>query len=175
MRRTASLLWIGLMMGLFLAGPGGLLTDVSAERGPECADPKSEVNGVEEADQAVIVKLATARYTYSVGDVAPLALVAVPREEEEELFFRTSQRFDVFATREGNVVWRWSAGRVFLMVLGWETLLRDDPALYVLTWDLRDNEGEYVPPGEYQLHGVLAAEDPVHSAPVAIQVEAPPE
>lgn len=171
MRRMTSLLWIGVVLGLVLAGPGGLFADMPDERGPECPDRENEVNEVKEGDPALIVKLATERETYYVGDVVPLAIVVIPWEEEQEVTFRTSQRFDVSAAREGEVVWRWSADRVFLMALGWETFLRADPAVYVVTWDLRSNEGEYVPPGEYELAGVVTAEEAVHSEPITIQVE----
>ncbi len=170
MRRTSSLLWIGVVSGLLLAGPGGLLADVPTpgSRGPECPDAEDKAR---DEGRAVMVKLATERESYRVGDVVPLAIVVVSREEEQELSFRTSQRFDVSATREGEVLWRWSADRVFLMALGWEAFLRGDPTVHVITWDLRDDEGECVPPGEYELQAVLTAEEAVHSKPITIHVE----
>lgn len=121
-------------------------------------------------DIGVMVKLATERAEYQPGETVALALAIVAQGEDHTLIFRISQRFDVTATRNGMEVWRWSEDRVFLMVLGDETFRRDDPTVFVMTWDLRDNKGIFLPEGEYQIRGILTAEDALYSQPVTIRV-----
>lgn len=69
------------------------------------------------------------------------------------LDFRTSQRFDFrLLNCEGEVVWQWSDGKAFLMVLGRENV-GPRPLYYPVRVQLADENGAPLPAGTYTLEG----------------------
>ena len=72
-----------------------------------------------------------------------------------EFTFPTSQRFD-FIVRDasGKEVLRWSDGRVFLQVIGRETLFQDS-RIYSADIVLKSRDGRPLPAGSYTLVGYL--------------------
>jgi len=75
-----------------------------------------------------------------------------------EFTFPTSQRFD-FIVRDalGREVLRWSDGRVFLQVIGRETLLKESRS-YLAGIVLKSRDGRRLPAGFYTLVGCLTAQ-----------------
>ena len=68
------------------------------------------------------------------------------------LYHRTSQRYDLAATdSEGQEVWRWSRDRAFAQVTAEVQLGANEMLSFVETWDQRDNNGQQVPLGNYQI------------------------
>lgn len=67
----------------------------------------------------------------------------------------TSQVYDFLVTREGKEVWRWSANQLFLQVITQFSLAPGQSRQYRETWKQVDNEGRGVPPGLYQVVGLL--------------------
>ena len=122
------------------------------------------------AQPDVVLRIATDAQQYQTGDTAAVAMVVLPRDQTATAEFRTAQRFDFAAYRGDREVWRWSADKMFAQVLGEETYHRDDPVLYVVTWDLKDNDGEPLPAGRYEVHGELAAHPPLCSPAVTIEI-----
>ncbi len=99
------------------------------------------------------VTLALDKETYRPGETIQVTLqVANPTAEPVTLTFATSQRFDLAIEDErGQELWRWSRGRLFLQVLGEETI---HPEGRPLTYDAEaPAPGE---PGRYRLLGGLA-------------------
>lgn len=86
--------------------------------------------------------------------------------------FTSSQRYD-FTVRdgEGQAVWQWSYGRQFLQALSRETMDRGETWTFTETWDLRDNGGNALPPGNYTAEGELVCPGGAWSEPVELAIE----
>ena len=95
----------------------------------------------------------------AVGTDRPVYRVGVPIRITFEVFnhnptpvrfdFASAQRFDlVIEDARGQEVWRWSAGRLFAMVMGQETLGPERPRL-VYEAELT----ERLAPGRYRIKG----------------------
>lgn len=80
--------------------------------------------------------------------------------------FPSSQRYDLLVEdQEGEEIWRWSAGRMFAMVLGQETLGPDKPRLvYEAECTAR------LEPGTYEIKGFLTAVKRPISATITVEV-----
>lgn len=63
--------------------------------------------------------------------------------------FSSGQKYDFEAWRDNRLVWRWSHGRVFTQALQQVRVRPGETLTYKETWNLRNNDGEKVPPGEY--------------------------
>jgi hypothetical protein len=78
--------------------------------------------------------------------------ITVAVKEPMTLYYRTSQRYDLSVTNsEGQEVWRWSRDRTFAQVTEEVTLQANEMLSFAETWDQRDNDGQQVPPGNYQI------------------------
>jgi hypothetical protein len=88
------------------------------------------------------------------------------------LTFTSSQRYD-FTVRDadGQVLWQWSCGRQFLQALSRETMDRGETWTFTATWDLRDNAGNALPPGNYTAEGELVCLGEACSEPVELAIE----
>lgn len=95
----------------------------------------------------------TDRESYAPGDTVEVTLVVRNRGEGTvSLAFRTSQRYDVrIEDGSADEVWRWSADRGFLQVLGDETLEAGEE----LRWTERFTGA--LEPGEYTAVGVVTS------------------
>jgi len=98
------------------------------------------------------------------------------------LNYSTAQRFDFIALVGGRVVWRWSADRAFAQVTGTVTLRPGQLQVFRVIWDLRDNQGNLVPPGTVNVCGINVARGlrdericiPVRILPAVIPTPVPP-
>ncbi|WP_277555612.1 BsuPI-related putative proteinase inhibitor [Halobaculum limi] len=84
-----------------------------------------------------------------------------------DLSFSDGQRAEFVArdAAHGEVVWRWSDGRMFTMALGSETLAAGESATYEGTW-------ESPPAGEYEVTASLATGDTDAAATMMVVVPA---
>lgn len=81
--------------------------------------------------------------------------------------FASGQRYDVVIENQaGKEIWRWSAGRLFAMVVGQETL---GPERRRLVYEAELTER--LAPGRYRIKGVLADNARHLSASVEIEVQ----
>ena len=73
---------------------------------------------------------------------------------------------------DGRVVWRWLYGKVVQQVLGFRTLDPGQELGFSGEWNLRGNELGVLPPGRYQVTGVLKGDPPkeMETAPVALSL-----
>ncbi|HHY47877.1 MAG TPA: hypothetical protein GX506_11335 [Firmicutes bacterium] len=65
------------------------------------------------------------------------------------LEYRTGQQFDILITRAGEEVWRWSHGKVFVLVVTQTTLAPGESQVFRELWTQVDNQGQPVPTGRY--------------------------
>ncbi|KAF1084819.1 N-acetylmuramoyl-L-alanine amidase XlyA precursor [Sporotomaculum syntrophicum] len=67
------------------------------------------------------------------------------------LRYNTSQRFDFVALRNGREVWRWSDDRFFTQATETVVLRPGACQTFRATWDLRNNQGNFVAPDVYTI------------------------
>jgi len=78
--------------------------------------------------------------------------IAVAVREPMTLNYRTSQRYDLAVMdSQGQEVWRWSRHREFAQVAEEVALQANRTLTFAETWDQRDDDGQQVPPGNYQV------------------------
>lgn len=78
--------------------------------------------------------------------------ITVAVREPTTLYYRTSQRYDLAVIdSEGQEVWRWSRDRTFAQVTEEVALEANEMLSFPENWDQRDNDGQQVPPGTYQV------------------------
>ena len=68
----------------------------------------------------------------------------------------TMQKYEFDVFRDGRLVWRWSRKRAFAQAATAVLLPPRGSATYRTAWDLRNNAGTFVPPGQYQVRAYLA-------------------
>ncbi len=86
--------------------------------------------------------------------------------------FGSGQTYD-FVIKDaatGKEVWRWSNGQFFTQVVRSDSIRAKDKWRFDAVWDHRDSEGNKVPPGQYQLLGIITSLPEVHAAPVTLDV-----
>ncbi len=106
------------------------------------------------AGQEVALVLQVGSQAYPPGEPIEVTLLVNNRTDRPlRLTFRTSQRFDLALDDEsGKEVWRWSAGRFFLQVIGEEVLKPEAEALrYQATFQAP------LKPGRYTIRGRLTS------------------
>jgi hypothetical protein len=119
---------------------------------------------VRTAGAALTFTLSTNTTEYAVGE--PVEFLMVLRNESSTprtLEFPTGQRFDV-AVRAGQTeVWRWSADRAFVQVVGSLTLQPGEEQTFTATWEQPSDPGLQAPPGPYEATAELTATEPLSS------------
>lgn len=99
------------------------------------------------------IQVGTDKETYQPGEPVAMILI-VAASEPTMLYYRSSQRFEfAVAGADGQALWRWSADRTFLQVLGQETVEPGVELAYREVWGQSDSEGSRVPPGVYTVIG----------------------
>jgi Intracellular proteinase inhibitor len=100
--------------------------------------------------------LHTDRESYRPGDPVQLRLeVLNDTAEPVTLLFNSSQKYEFEVLWEDQLLWRWSADRVFAQMLTKETIAPGQGIQYEAAWDGRRSDGELARPGEYNARGVL--------------------
>jgi hypothetical protein len=88
---------------------------------------------------------------FETGEPVQLGII-IAVQEPMTLYYRTSQRYDLAVINsEGQEVWRWSRDRTFAQVTEEVPLEANETVSYAETWDQLDNDGQQVPPGNYQV------------------------
>lgn len=140
--------------------------------------------GVPEIVAPVTMRVRTARRTYAPGDSIHIVVRATNRSKEtKRLRFATAQRFDVVIRRgtdgKGQVVWRWSRGKMFTDMVSTRAL---EPGKYLefrVNWpetaagsETREQRARPLQPGRYTVTGtlVLMGSMPNPAASVVITV-----
>jgi hypothetical protein len=101
----------------------------------------------------------------SVGDDAVTFTYAVTNEGSEavDLNFSDSQRADVVVSQDGEPVWRWSDGQMFMQMLGSETIDAGATSEHEFAW-------EHPAPGEYEAEAELVANEATAPASASFSV-----
>jgi hypothetical protein len=86
--------------------------------------------------------------------------------------FKSSQTYDfeVLDASTGQEVWRWSRRMFFSQVIRQEAIRGSRNWVFEVTWNHRDNDLNVVPPGQYKVIGILAAQPPMESDPVSFEI-----
>jgi hypothetical protein len=88
---------------------------------------------------------------FEEGEPIQLSMTVAARESMT-LYYRTSQRYDLAVIdSEGQEAWRWSRDRTFAQVTEEVSLEANEMLSFADTWDQRDNNGQQVPPDNYQI------------------------
>ena len=95
------------------------------------------------------------RTAYGPGEPVRMTLVIENvSAETQRLSFRSGQRYDfVVEDSSGRQVWRWSADKFFILVLGEEAIAPGQRLVYREEWDQRDESGDPLPGGTYAVRG----------------------
>lgn len=104
----------------------------------------------------------------------PIVLQLTVTNKGNETFketFRSAQAYDFVAKREGREIWRWAYGRMFAMMLTEFVLEPEESVTYKGMWNQKGNNGKFVPPGKYNLIGILKTRPERCSFPVGIEVK----
>jgi len=119
----------------------------------------------------LLFTLTTDRASYSSGKSVRLTLVKLNTDRApKNLNYRTSQRFDFVALREGREVWRWSAGRNFTRETARVTLRSGQSQTFRANWNQRDNDGNLIEPGTVTIRGINMAEE-LRRRPISIDIQ----
>lgn len=116
------------------------------------------VNLMPPVDPARVVPVMTARLTLRNTTGIPV-----------ELVWPSGQRYDFQVRNEkGEIVWRWSDGKAFILVYGRESFTGERN--YAERIRLGDASGKPWPAGRYVLEGWLATEPRMYSASVPFEI-----
>jgi len=86
--------------------------------------------------------------------------------------FNSSRTYD-FVIKDpatGREVWSWSNAMMFAQVIRSDSIRADSKWTFSEVWNRRDNNRNPVPPGRYQLIGVLWSQPSIQSEPVMIDI-----
>jgi hypothetical protein len=97
------------------------------------------------------IDLTTAGASFEQGEPIQLAITVAVRDPMT-LYYRTSQRYDLAVINsQGQEAWRWSRDRAFAQVTEEVPLEANETLSFAETWDQRDNDGQQVPLGSYEI------------------------
>ena len=87
--------------------------------------------------------------------------------------FNTGQNYDfvVIDPQTGQEIWRWSRRMFYTAVIRSEAIGANKSWKFEVVWNHRDNDLNVVPPGAYELIGIVSAEPPIESEPIPIEVK----
>ncbi len=147
-RYLACLLGAAVLMVLLAAACGG---DEGQPSPAATASPTSTPTGPPFAFEGPVgIDLSTYGIFFQQGQ--PISFtITIAAAEPITLYYRTTQRYDiVVADSQGNEVWRWSKDRSFGQTLEQVTLTAGETLTFNENWDQLGNDGQPVPPGNYQ-------------------------
>lgn len=100
----------------------------------------------------------TDKAIYQSSEPVKMCLTITNRASQPlTLHFSTAQQYDFVVKKQGIEVWRWSRGRMFAMMLTDVTLKPNQSLVYEESWQQKDAEGNHVPPGKYEVIGLLTS------------------
>lgn len=103
--------------------------------------------------------LTTDRRQYSRGQTVRITFVKCNISNRTIILrYNTTQRFDIVARRGNREVWLWSSGRFFGQVQGTDTYRPGQCRTYNATWDLRNQQGNFVALDNFTLRAFNVAQ-----------------
>jgi hypothetical protein len=145
------------------------ITACAAQAGPPSAGKADQGKPVGNKAEPVSVRVSTDKKVYAAGEPIRLTLTAKNITKEAlHVVFNTGQRYD-FEIRRGakpdySLVWQWSRGMMFTMMVSSETLQPGKALVYNLTYDPKAaGHARVAPlaPGVYNVVGTLTIGQPV--------------
>jgi hypothetical protein len=119
--------------------------------------------------QQVLGGVKTDKRDYKIGEPVKITFIVENRGKDDAVLrFTSGQRFDMWAEKDGNEVWRWSRGKLFTQALGSITLKPGERATFDATWDQKDTSDKQVDPGAYSVFAQLTTSKP---RPTPVQVK----
>ncbi|HYZ92856.1 MAG TPA: BsuPI-related putative proteinase inhibitor [Actinomycetota bacterium] len=88
-----------------------------------------------------------------------------------EKTFPSGQRYDFEVKQDGEMVWKWSDGRAFTQVQGFERWDAGECRTFTDSWNGRNPDGSRAESGQYEAVGTLTSEKPMTSDPETFCVE----
>lgn len=151
-----------------------LTLDVRAE-GIRQATPRKN-----DLDAGLNAKLESDKTAYGRDENANLTLTLKNESgQTTALTYPSGQQYD-FAARPApkgkfdpkqKVIWQWSRGRAFTMMLQMKQFKPGEALVFKDKWDLKDQNGKPVPPGQYAIEAFVSANRGIPASPVIIEVK----
>jgi hypothetical protein len=108
------------------------------------------------AASGLLLTLTSDHPTHTVGTPVILTLSVVnPARAPVTLQFSSGQHYDFVVRRAGQIVWRWSAGRMFTQAVTSITLGPRERRAYTETWAQHDNNGQPITANTYDATAIL--------------------
>jgi hypothetical protein len=119
----------------------------------------------------IVVTVTTDKPSYAPGEPVRLTLTARNVSTSPVPANGGAQEYD-FVVRDasGADVWRWSAGKAFILIYRYGTLAPGETKTFSETWDQRRNDGQPVAPGTYRLFGTYTIDPPIDATPVSFTI-----
>ena len=114
-----------------------------------------------------VVSVTTDRQTYTTRDVIEVTLeLRNTSDQPLVLDFSTGQRYDfAILSTPADTVWSWSEGRMFMQMLGQETVQPNQVLVY------REQVSPQLPAGTFTIVGRIVAQDQTLMASAVIVVQ----
>lgn len=116
--------------------------------------------------------LKTDKQSYSLREPVIIQLTVTNRANKVfKSTFSSAQRYDFVVKKEGKETWRWSRDKVFAMMLTEFILQPQQSVIYQESWTPeKDEEGSVVPPGKYEIIGILKTQPEIISSSIFIEI-----
>lgn len=108
------------------------------------------------------ITLTTDKNVYAAEDPVGLALTVLNlnKRRDYEAKFSSGQKYDFsLYDTQGNHVWSWSAGQMFIQSLTQLTLTPNKPRTFMIVWDQNLLSGQRIAAGKYKLVGSFKLRD----------------
>lgn len=133
----------------------------------QCGGPSQKGS----ADNLELI-LRTDKTIYQSSEPVKMCLTVTNKAAQPlALHFSTAQKYDFVVKKQGIEIWRWSSDRVFAMMLTDVILEPSQSLVYDASWQQKDSEGNGVPPGKYEVIGLLTAYPKRLSQSVYIEIK----
>jgi hypothetical protein len=116
------------------------------------------------------ISLAVQESNKSKNTIKFILTLTNPSTETIFLCFSSAKKYDFIVSKSGREVWRWSSGKLFSQVLLEKTLKPKEALQFTQAWEHKDSKGASVPPGDYEVVGILYSHPEFISSPVTFRV-----
>jgi hypothetical protein len=154
--------------------PAPITLDVRAEGIREMTPRKNDL------DAGLVAKMESDKTTYARDESAQFTLTLKNESgQTTALTYPSGQQYD-FAARPApkgkfdpkqKVIWQWSRGRAFTMMLQMKQFAPGETLTYKDKWDFKDQNGKTVPPGQYAIEAFVSANRGIGAPPLIIEVK----
>lgn len=142
-----------------IAGVNRVKVSIETLNGETVVSPRSTGPAqVDTLPRALTAELALRPDRLRQGQTATFELTVRNRSDQPaRVTFPTGQQFDFEVWRDNRVVWKWSRDRAFTQAVSTLALQPGQAMTFTGRWNLRNNLGERVIPGRYEVRGFLAS------------------